>query len=175
VVPEPVVPEAVVPLPVVPVPVEPFPLVPEPVVPELVVPLPVVPGPVVPVEMLVPVVVVPEPVVPPAVVPEPVVPEVPLPVFPLPVVVLVPDPEDAWLLLTGAVTTPPQPLARASTAAMAGNKTVILIDDFIRFPSNFLGAIAGASGRGGCGRELWMSIPAQHHTWTSSRFLRALT
>jgi hypothetical protein len=150
---------------VAPVPVEPFPLVPEPVVPELVVPLPVVPGPVVPVEMLVP----------PAVVPEPVVPEVPLPVFPLPVVVLVPGPEDSWLLLSGAVTTPPQPLARASTAAMAGNKTVILIDDFIRSPSNFLGAIAGASGRGGCGRELWMSIPAQHHTWTSSRFLRALT
>jgi hypothetical protein len=26
---------------------------------------------------------------------------------------------------------------------MAGNKTVILIDDFTRSPSNFLGAIAG--------------------------------
>jgi hypothetical protein len=136
------------------------------VVPELVVPLPVVPGAVVPAEVLVPVVEVPEPVVPPVVVPELVVPEAPLPVSPLLVVVLVPDPVVAWVLLTGAVTTPPQPLARASTAAMAGNKTAILIHDFIRSPSNVLGAIAGASGRGGCGIELSLSICAQHHTWT---------
>jgi hypothetical protein len=140
---------------VVPLPVVPLPVVPEPVVPEPVVPEPVVPEPVAP-----------EPVVPPVVVPVLVVPDPLLPVFPLLAVVLDPAPVDAWLLLTGVVTTPPQPLLMASAAAMAGNKTVNLIDDFNRSPSTSWGAIAGVSGRGGCGRELSMSIPAQNQTWT---------
>jgi hypothetical protein len=111
-----------------------------------VLPLPVVPLPVVPVEVPVPVVEVPDPVVPPVVVPVPVVPD------PLFVGALAPAPVDAWVLL-GAVTTPPQPLAMASAAARAGNKTVNLIDDFIRSPSTSWAQSQGLPGEGAAGES----------------------
>jgi hypothetical protein len=68
-------------------------------------------------------------------------------------VLVVPDPVDALLLLTGLVTTPPQPLAIASVAAMAGNKTVSLIDDFIRSPSISWAHSQGFPGEGAAGES----------------------